>query len=433
MYCNKCGKEITDNSVFCNHCGAKIVKSRNASSYKTLAIVIGAIALTGWCGYTLYKDYREKNPVLNSPADITDEIISRIMYNDIDSLTINYEFTRCNNDDENNDDWEKSRLKSNPFWIANKQKDLTNIFFKVKLTPKVHSMACAFSSMKKLEFVNLEDTSNVTDMSRMFSGAESFNQPIGNWDTSKVTDMSSMFSVAKSFNQPIGNWNTSKVTKMSYMFFGAESFNQPIGNWDTSKVTDMHWMFWTAKSFNQPIGNWDTSKVTDMGSMFFGAESFNRPIGSWDTSKVTDMGSMFEEATAFNQPIGNWDTSNVTNMSYMFSEAKVFNQPIGNWDTSKVTKMSYMFSGASTFNQPISKWDTSNVTEMTRMFSNAKSFNQPVINNWNISKARATPIGTFEMFTGATSYEEELWRRIEEKVNKDFDENKKGTDWWWIK
>ena len=284
MYCNKCGKEITDNSVFCNHCGAKIVKSRNASSYKILAIVIGAIALTGWYGYTLYKDYREKNPVLNSPADITDEIISRIMYNDIDSLTINYEFTRCNNDDENNDDWEKSRLKSNPFWIANKQKDLTNIFFKVKLMPKVHSMACAFSSMKKLEFVNLEDTSNVTDMSRMFSGAESFNQPIGNWDTSKVTDMSSMFSVAKSFNQPIGNWNTSKVTNMVCMFFGAESFNQPIGNWDTSKVTDMHWMFWTAKSFNQPIGNWDTSKVTDMGSMFFGAESFNRPIGSWDTS-----------------------------------------------------------------------------------------------------------------------------------------------------
>ena len=279
MYCNKCGKEITDNSVFCNHCGAKIVKSRNASSHKTLAIVIGAIALTGWYGYTLYKDYREKNPVLNSPADITDEIISRIAYNDMDSLTINYEFTRCSNDNEKYDDWEKSRLKSNPFWIANKQKDLTNIFFKVKLTPKVHSMACAFSSMKKLEFVNLEDTSNVTDMSRMFSGAESFNQPIGNWDTSKVTDMASMF-----------------------------------------------------------------------------------------------------------------------------EEAKVFNQPIGNWDTSKVTKMSYMFSGASTFNQPISKWDTSNVTEMTRMFSNAKSFNQPVINNWNISKARATPIGTFEMFTGATSY-----------------------------
>ena len=358
MYCNKCGKEITDNSVFCNHCGAKIVKSRNASSYKILAIVIGAIALTGWYGYTLYKDYREKNPVLNSPADITDKIISRIAYNDMDSLTINYEFTRCSNDNEKYDDWEKSRLRSNPFWIANKQKDLTNIFFKVKLTPKVHSMACAFSSMKKLEFVNLEDTSNVTDMNGMFSGAESFNQPIGSWDTSKVTYMGGMFSEAKSFNQP---------------------------------------------------------------------------IGSWDTSKVTDMRSMFKEATAFNQPIGNWDTSKVTDMASMFEEAKVFNQPIGNWDTSKVTKMSYMFSSASAFNQPISKWDTSNVTDMSYMFSNAKSFNQPVINNWNISKARATPGGTYEMFTGATSYEEELWRRIEEKVNKDFDENKKGTDWWWLK
>jgi len=48
---------------------------------------------------------------------------------------------------------------------------------------------------------------------------------------------------------------------MSYMFSGAELFNPPIGNWDTSEVTDMSHMFWMAKSFNQPIGKWDTSNV----------------------------------------------------------------------------------------------------------------------------------------------------------------------------
>ena len=33
-----------------------------------------------------------RNPVLNSPDDITEELIQRIINNDLDSLTINYEF-----------------------------------------------------------------------------------------------------------------------------------------------------------------------------------------------------------------------------------------------------------------------------------------------------------------------------------------------------
>ena len=35
-----------------------------------------------------------RNPVLNSPDDITDELIRQIINNDLDSLTINYEFTK---------------------------------------------------------------------------------------------------------------------------------------------------------------------------------------------------------------------------------------------------------------------------------------------------------------------------------------------------
>jgi surface protein len=33
-----------------------------------------------------------------------------------------------------------------------------------------------------------------------------------------------MFNGAESFNQPIGEWNVSKVTDMTKMFYGAESF-----------------------------------------------------------------------------------------------------------------------------------------------------------------------------------------------------------------
>ena len=205
-------------------------------------------------------EYKIKNPILNDPSEISDELIQKIRTNSIDSLTINYEFTRCppkdaskdENKDEIHKNWEKEWLMSNPFGVANKQHELTSIDFEIKLSSNVHSLACAFYNMKNLKYVNLRNTSHVTDMSGMFAEAVSFNQPIGDWDTSNVTDMSSMFGGAESFNQPIGNWDTSNVTDMGGMFSGAKSFNQPIGNWNTSKVTDMRRMFDGATSYSYP-------------------------------------------------------------------------------------------------------------------------------------------------------------------------------------
>ena len=218
-----------------------------------------------------------RNPVLNYPDDITDELIHQIINNDLDSLTINYEFTKKFCRSRPWDDWNREQFRINPFWIANKITSLKRIDFEIKLGENVQSLARAFENLEKLEYVNIQDTSGVTNMSGMFRFAESFNQPISKWDTSSVTDMSEMFSRAESFNQPIGNWDTSNVTDMSGMFTKAVSFNQPIGDWDTSKVTDMSGMFFGAKSFNQPIGDWDTSKVTGMGGMFKRASSYSYP------------------------------------------------------------------------------------------------------------------------------------------------------------
>lgn len=142
----------------------------------------------------------------------------------------------------------------------------------------------------------------------------------------------------------ISNWNTSNVTDMSNLFYGANDLNDPIGNWDVSNVTTMNDMFRGASSFNQPIGNWDVSSVTDMSDLFRGATNFNQEINNWDVGNVTNMGAMFMEATAFNQPIGNWDVYNVTNMSYMFNQSN-FDQDIRNWNVSNVTNMANMFNG----------------------------------------------------------------------------------------
>ena len=276
------------------------------------------------------------------------------------------------------------------------------------------------------------DTSNVTNMSNMFNGATSFNQNISSWYTPSVTNMSNMFNGATSFNQNIGNWNTSSVSNMSYMFSGATSFNQNIGSWVTSSVsnmsnmfngatsfngnmsswnfsnvTDMSYMFNGATSFNQDIGYWYTPIVTNMSNMFNGATSFNQNIGSWVTSSVSNMSYMFSGATSFNGNMSSWNFSNVTNMSYMFSGATSFNENISSWYTPSVTNMSNMFNGATSFNQNISSWNVSNVTNMSYMFNQASAFNQPInqdINTWNVSSVT----NMSNMFNGATSFNQNI-------------------------
>ena len=163
-------------------------------------------------------------------------------------------------------------------------------------------------------------------------------------DLSNVNSMNSMFHNSEITIVPnMNNWDTSSVTHMINLFSGAELFNQDISNWNVENVRDMTNMFAEASTFNQDIGNWIVSSVTRMDSMFQSATSFNQDIGSWDVSSVTLMTAMFTSASSFNQNIGDWDVSAVTNMVYMFENASVFNQDIGDWNVSAVTNMHNMF------------------------------------------------------------------------------------------
>ena len=53
---------------------------------------------------------------------------------------------------------------------------------------------------------------------------------ISNWDTSSVTDMTSMFSGASEFNQDIGAWDMGSVTSTEAMFQDAIAFNKDISS-----------------------------------------------------------------------------------------------------------------------------------------------------------------------------------------------------------
>jgi surface protein len=247
------------------------------------------------------------------------------------------------------------------------------------------------------------NVSNVTNMSFMFFGSDSFDQDISGWNVSNVMKMQFLFNSATNFNQDIGEWDVSDVTNMRSMFFNSDSFNQDISGWDVSNVTNMGAMFAEAVDFNRDIGSWDVSNVTNMSGMFRTALSFNRDINPWDVSNVEDMDGMFQNARNFNQDIGSWDVSSVTDMNEMFEDAKSFNQEIGGWDVSNVTDMGSMFSRADSFNQDLSGWDTSDVTAMYTMFLGADSFNQD-IGGWDVSSVTKM----FSMFRGASSFNQDL-------------------------
>lgn len=138
--------------------------------------------------------------------------------------------------------------------------------------------------------LNHIDVSGVTDMSFLFDGLDVRNIKIRNikidkWDTSNVTNMRSMFSGARYFNRPLSAWNTSNVTNMEGMFFLAESFNGDPSAWDVSNVTNMRQMFYWATSFNQPLSAWNTSNVTNKQYMLCGATSFNEGRKKSDTKQ----------------------------------------------------------------------------------------------------------------------------------------------------
>lgn len=108
-----------------------------------------------------------------------------------------------------------------------------------------------------------------------------------------------MFQGNTGFNDPdVSLWNTSNVTDMSRMFDEAEGFNQDISAWDTSNVTNMFEMFRTAIAFNQDISGWDTSNVTDMSFMFRSALAFNRDLSAWVTG-LTAQPTLFSQGGNF--------------------------------------------------------------------------------------------------------------------------------------
>ena len=182
-----------------------------------------------------------------------------------------------------------------------------------------------FSAVTEIRGLDNLNTSEVTDMSRMFAGCSALRSlDVSRFDTSQVTGMSSMFSGCASLTElDLYFFDTAKVTDMHAMFSGCATLSVlNLAHFDTAKVTDMHAMFsGCAKLSALNLAHFDTAQVMDMHAMFSGCATLSAlNLAHFDTAKVTDMHAMFKDCKSLTTlDLSNFQTSEVKNMSDMFS------------------------------------------------------------------------------------------------------------------
>lgn len=196
------------------------------------------------------------------------------------------------------------------------------------------SMFYNFNSNQSIDFTGI-DTSQMVSGTNMFQGCKFTN--IRGLDSSNMITIGAMFRDCKVLEY-VDIINTNNVTDMSYMFYGCNKITT-APQMNTLNVTDMRNMFYECRNLTS-IPQLDTSNVKNMYQMFYYCSSLNN-IPPLNTSNVVSMSYMFQGCSSLTN-ILQLDTSNVTSMGYMFCYCHKL-ASIPQLDISKVTDMSYMF------------------------------------------------------------------------------------------
>lgn len=140
------------------------------------------------------------------------------------------------------------------------------------------------------------DTSNVTDMSRMFTGARAKELILTSFDTSKVEDFYAMFAGASATKYDVSTFDTSSGIYFNQMFDETVADNIHIKNFDVSNARFLNSMFSRSKFKNLDLRHFDTSKVEFMNSMFADCEATTIDISRFNFGNVSDISGMFAGA-----------------------------------------------------------------------------------------------------------------------------------------
>ena len=259
------------------------------------------------------------------------------------------------------------------------------------LNPDSSNLFSGCSNLTSIEGLQYVNTSNVTDMSGMFSATTSLKTlNLSTFNTANVTNMSGMFEGTESLTSlDISSFNTSNVTNMSRMFYSSKSLTTlSLTNFNTTNVTDMTSMFEGMSKITTLSGltSLNTTNVTSMEKMFKGMSRLTSlNLNSFRTSNVTNMSSMFEDVSSLQSlNLSRFRTESLTNMSSMFKGmSSLTTLNISSFDTTSVTNMSNLFNGVSSLQTlNISSFRTPNVTNMSNMFYDMQSLTSIDLSNF---------------------------------------------------
>ena len=122
------------------------------------------------------------------------------------------------------------------------------------------------------------------------------------WDTSQVTNMSRMFRGCSSLGLlDVAGWNTSRVTTMMSLFEGCASLGGlDPSRWDTSSVRDIAAMFLGCSSLlSLDLSRWDMTHVEDVSYAFSGcAQLSGLDISGWQLPAGAESWGVFDGCPA---------------------------------------------------------------------------------------------------------------------------------------
>ncbi len=133
-------------------------------------------------------------------------------------------------------------------------------------------------------------------------------------------------SALTSFTNIIYYLNTSNVTNMSRMFYNCESLTSlDVSKFNTANVTNMSNMFFDCSSLTTlNLSSFNTANVTNMTGMFSGCSSLTTlNVSNFNTANVTSMGAMLWNCSGITSlDLSNFTVASTANTSLMLSNMR---------------------------------------------------------------------------------------------------------------